>query len=205
MEGGPRALKEIVIASKNTGKIAEIAAALKHLPVKVLSLAEFGEIPEAVEDGATFLENALIKARYYAARTGKACLADDSGLEVDALQGAPGVYSARYAGENAIDADNNRKLLAALSHVQPAERTARFRCVLAFVDDQKPAITADGTCEGVILEELRGAGGFGYDPLFYIPDLDRTLAEIALAEKNAISHRGAALRNMAVRLQEYFR
>lgn len=198
-------MKEVVIASKNAGKIAEIAVALQDLPVKVISLAELGEIPEAVEDGATFAENALTKARFYAGYTGKACLADDSGLEVDALGGEPGVYSARYAGESATDAQNNAKLLAKLKTVGDEKRTARFRCVLAFVDNNGQTLTADGVCEGEILDAPRGAGGFGYDPLFYIPALGQTLAQISIAEKNTISHRGAALRNIAGQLEKYFR
>lgn len=196
-------MKEIVIASKNAGKVAEIAAALQHLPVRLVSLAELGDVPEAVENGADFSENAFIKARFYAAYTGKACLADDSGLEVDALDGEPGVYSARYAGETATDAQNNAKLLTKLEGVAGEKRTARFRCVLAFVDTDKQTITAQGVCEGEILAAARGAGGFGYDPLFYIPALGQTLAEISIAEKNTISHRGAALRNIAEKLAGY--
>lgn len=196
-------MKEIVIASKNAGKVAEIAAALQHLPVRIVSLAELGDVPEAVENGADFSENALIKAEFYAAYTGKACLADDSGLEVDALGGEPGVYSARYAGETATDAQNNAKLLAKLKGVGDEKRTARFRCVLAFVDTDKQTITADGVCEGEILASARGVGGFGYDPLFYIPALGQTLAEVSIAEKNTISHRGAALRNIAEKLAGY--
>ncbi|QJW45537.1 XTP/dITP diphosphatase [bacterium BFN5] len=196
-------MKELVIASKNAGKVAEIAAALQYLPLKVMSLADFSEIPDAIEDGSTFMENALIKAKYYSTLTGKACLADDSGLEVDALQGAPGVYSARYAGESASDADNNHKLLAEMAQVDSANRTARFRCVLAFIDTNATVITADGTCEGVILGAARGTEGFGYDPLFYIPALNKTLAEISIADKNAISHRGAALKSLAAKLAGY--
>lgn len=198
-------MKELVIASKNAGKVAEIAAALQHLPLKVMSLADFAQIPDAIEDGSTFMENALIKAKYYSTLTGKACLADDSGLEVDALQGAPGVYSARYAGEAASDADNNHKLLVEMAQVDSANRTARFRCVLAFVDTNATVITADGTCEGLILDAARGTEGFGYDPLFYIPVLNKTLAEISIADKNAISHRGAALKSLAAKLVGYFK
>ena len=198
-------MKELVIASKNAGKVAEIAAALQHLPLKVMSLADFAEIPDAIEDGSTFMDNALIKAKYYSTLTGKACLADDSGLEVDALQGAPGVYSARYAGESASDADNNHKLLAEMAQVHSANRTARFRCVLAFIDTNSTVITADGTCEGIILDAARGTEGFGYDPLFYITALNKTLAEISIADKNAISHRGAALKSLAAKLVGYFK
>ncbi|MEG6584164.1 XTP/dITP diphosphatase [Dendrosporobacter sp. 1207_IL3150] len=196
-------MKEVVIASKNSGKITEIAAALAHLPVKVVSLADFGEVAEAVEDGSTFAENALIKAKYYSNFTGKACLADDSGLEVDALNGAPGVYSARYAGENASDSENNKKLLENLKDEDC--RTARFRCSLVFYDINGEVLSTDGVCEGVLLNEPRGNGGFGYDPLFLIPNLDKTLAEISINEKNAISHRGAALRSMAEKMAVYLK
>jgi len=193
-------MKEIVVATQNKGKIAEIVLALALLPVKVLALSDFGPIPEAVENGASFKENALIKARHYAKFTGKACLADDSGLEVDALQGAPGIYSARFAGETADDSANNQKLLAELTNIRTAERTARFRCVLAFVDTDESAQTTDGVCEGYINEEPQGTGGFGYDCLFYVPELNKTMAELSKNEKNAISHRGQALNLMAIKL-----
>ena len=193
-------MKEIVVATKNKGKIAEIVLALSQLPVKVLALSDFGSIPEAVENGASFMENALLKARHYARFTGKACLADDSGLEVDALQGAPGIYSARFAGETADDAANNQKLLAKLTNIRAEERTARFRCVLAFVDTDEFAVTADGVCDGYIIEEMRGEGGFGYDCLFYVPQLNKTMAELSENDKNAISHRGQALGSMAIKL-----
>jgi len=193
-------MKEIVVATQNKGKIAEIVLALAQLPVKVLALSDFGPIPEAIENGASFMENALLKAQHYARFTNKACLADDSGLEVDALQGAPGIYSARFAGDTGNDAANNQKLLAELSHIQTAERTARFRCVLAFVDTDGSAVTTDGVCEGYIIEKMRGQGGFGYDCLFYMPELGKTMAELSKNEKNAISHRGQALGSMAIKL-----
>lgn len=198
-------MKEIVIASKNKGKIAEIMAAFENLEVKVISLDAFDGVPDAVEDGATFAENALIKARFYANITGKACLADDSGLEVDALGGAPGVYSARYAGEAATDAANNAKLLAELREVNGQGSHARFCCALAFVDLNGQAITCDGFCEGKILEAPSGRGGFGYDPLFYIEELAASMGQIALEEKNKISHRGVALKMMAEKLAGYLR
>ncbi|MBP2639560.1 MAG: Nucleoside-triphosphatase rdgB [Firmicutes bacterium] len=197
-------MKQMVIASTNQGKISEIRAAFQGLPVEIHSLAEFGTIPEVEETGKTFAENALLKARYYVEHTGMACLADDSGLEVDALAGAPGVYSARFAGDAASDEKNNQKLLAALYGIPEAQRSARFRCVLAFLDADEAVITADGTCEGRILEAPRGKGGFGYDPLFYMPKLDATLSEISITEKNAVSHRGQALKVMAKKLAEYF-
>ena len=196
-------MKEIVVATQNKGKIAEIRLALAKLPLTVLSLSDFGYIPEAVENGASFEENALLKAKHYAQFTGKACLADDSGLEVDALQGAPGIYSARFAGETANDDANNQKLIAALENIPTEQRTARFRCVLAFVDIDSRVITADGVCEGRISEEMRGMGGFGYDCLFYVLELNKTMAELSESEKNAMSHRGQALDRMAIKLGGY--
>ena len=194
-------MKLIVVATKNQGKAAEIQSLFRPLGVEIRTLSSFGDIPEAVEDGETFEANAIIKARYYAAHTGHACLADDSGLEVDALGGEPGVYSARYAGEHATDADNNEKLLAKLAETPSAKRTGRFRCVLALIDEKGELLTAEGSCEGVILTEARGQGGFGYDPLFFMPELGKTLAEVSLAEKNAVSHRGKALRNLVQKLE----
>lgn len=198
-------MKEIVVATQNKGKIAEIVLALRELPVTVLALSDFGPIPEAVENGTSFLENALLKARHYAKYTGKACLADDSGLEVDALLGAPGIYSARFAGENSDDTRNNEKLLAELSKVEKNQRNARFRCVLAFVDTDEMFLTTDGICEGRIGQEMQGTGGFGYDSLFYLPKLNKTMAELSKSEKNAISHRGQALASMAIKLGGYLK
>jgi XTP/dITP diphosphohydrolase len=197
-------MSEVVVASSNRGKVAEIAAALEALPVKVLSLDDVGAVADAEETGQTFEANAVLKATHYSLLTGKPCLADDSGLEVDALHGAPGVYSARYAGEGAGDAACNHKLLAELATVPPARRSARFRCVLAFVTPEGALLTAEGSCEGQILCEPRGGGGFGYDPLFYVPSLGKTMAELSLPQKNAASHRGQALRNMTTKLARYF-
>jgi len=193
-------MKEIVVATSNQGKVAEIVLALAQLPVKVLGLNDFDSIPEAVEDGASFRDNAILKARHYAKYTGKACLADDSGLEVDALHGAPGIYSARFAGAGANDADNNQKLLRELKNIPAEERAARFRCVLAFVDQDGTFMTTDGVCPGMIAKEAVGTGGFGYDCLFYVPELDKTMAQLSRSEKNSISHRGKALAAMAVTL-----
>lgn len=198
-------MKEIVIASKNQGKVKEICKVFEALPVKVISLSAFGDVPDAVEDGATFMENALIKARFYAKATGKACLADDSGLEVDALRGAPGVYSARYAGEHAEDAQNNEKLLRELKRVQSEGSKARFRCALAFIDENGTTLTCEGCCEGTILAAPRGNGGFGYDPLFYLSVQNKSMAELRMDEKNKISHRGIALREMAEKLAGYLK
>ena len=148
------------------------------------------------ETGSTFVENALLKARHAAAATGFAAIADDSGLEVDALGGAPGVYSARYAGDGADDAANNAKLLAELRAIQPLSRSARYRCVLVFVSgpDEAAPLIAEGTWEGQIGSAARGSGGFGYDPYFFLPDLGVTAAELEPADKNRLSHRGLALR-----------
>ncbi|MDR3592397.1 MAG: XTP/dITP diphosphatase [Negativicutes bacterium] len=197
-------MKEVVVASGNKGKVAEIAASLEVLSVRVLSLEEAGAVAEAEENGQTFEANAVLKATHYSLLTGKPCLADDSGLEVDALHGAPGVYSARYAGEGVGEAACNSKLLAELAAVPPALRSARFRCVLAYVAPEGVLLTAEGSCEGEILCEPRGEGGFGYDPLFYLPSLGKSMAELSLAEKNAVSHRGQALRNMTTKLARYF-
>jgi XTP/dITP diphosphohydrolase len=205
MESWTGAMKEIVVATTNQGKIAEITLALAQLPVKVLSLRELGDFPEAVENGDNFLANAQMKAEHYAKYTGKACLADDSGLEVDALNGAPGIYSARFAGKEANDESNNRKLLVQLANVEYEKRTGRFRCVLALVDVNGTCITTDGVCEGVIGKELRGSDGFGYDPLFYVPELKKTMAQCTKVEKNSISHRGHALKSMAIKLEEYLK
>lgn len=189
-------MKKIVIATQNQGKVKEIAAAFADLPIEVVSLEKWNGLPAAVENGATFTENALIKARHYATWTKMACLADDSGLEVDALGGAPGVYSARFAGEQATDEDNNLKLLGAMAGVVKLRRTARFRCVIAYVDPDGVELLADGVSEGEILTEPTGNGGFGYDPLFFLPKLGKSMAELTLNEKNSISHRGKALKVM---------
>lgn len=193
-------MKEIVIASKNKGKVAEFEKAFQKLGIKVVSLAEYPGVPDAVEDGETFLENALIKAEFYAKYTHKPCLADDSGLEVDALSGAPGVYSARYAGKHASDAENNARLLRELKLVRGEGSAARFCCALAFVDGKGGQATSQGRCEGHILSEPAGSGGFGYDPLFFVDELKKSMAELSIGEKNAVSHRGKALQAMTEQL-----
>ena len=189
--------KLVVVATKNSGKLAEIRAALPFPHWRFVSSAELRDWPEPEETGETFEENARIKAIAARERFALAALADDSGLEVDALDGEPGVMSARYAGECATDGDNNSRLLLAMKDVPDAERTARFRCAMIFIDDDGSEIVATGTCEGRIEREPRGEMGFGYDPLFQ-PDATpgRRMAELETAEKNAISHRGAALRNL---------
>lgn len=192
-------MKKIVIASKNLDKVKEMRLVLKTLPVEILSLADFPDMPDAVEDGATFEENALIKARFFSKQTGLACLADDSGLEVDALNGLPGVYSARFAGYHADDGTNNQKLLNELNKIGVTESKAAYRCALSFVDTDGTELTTQGKIEGTIKTVAQGTGGFGYDPYFYI-DASRTMAQITPAEKNQISHRGAALKEMMLKL-----
>ena len=192
-------MKKIVIASKNLDKVKEMRLVLKNLPAEILSLADFAEMPDAIEDGATFEENALIKAKFFAERTGLACLADDSGLEVDALNGLTGVYSARFAGYHADDETNNQTLLNELDKVGVNESAAAYRCALAFVDTDGTEILTSGKIAGTIKNVAKGTGGFGYDPYFYI-DANRTMAEISPAEKNQISHRGAALKEMMIKL-----
>ncbi|HHJ40434.1 MAG: non-canonical purine NTP pyrophosphatase [Methylothermaceae bacteria B42] len=187
----------IVLASGNTGKIREIQALLLPRNIRVLPQSAFA-ITEAAETAPTFVENALIKARNASKYSGLPALADDSGLEVDALNGAPGIYSARYAGSEAGTQANNLKLLEALEGFEGDNRRARFRCVLVYLRhpyDPSPII-AQGVWEGVIAKTLQGEGGFGYDPLFYLPDLGKTAAELSPEEKNKLSHRGMALRQL---------
>jgi XTP/dITP diphosphohydrolase len=186
----------LLLASGNPGKLRELRAILHGLPVELVGLGDAGagEPPEVAETGATFLENALEKARAYAAWSGLAAVADDSGLEVDALGGAPGVRSARHAGRGAGDQANLDKLLAELAGVPPERRTARFRCAAVLVDRELGEWHAEGTWEGRLLEAPRGTGGFGYDPVFVPDGWDRTSAEVDQATKDAASHRGRAFR-----------
>ncbi len=193
----PAPLERLVIATANPGKLREFRSLLTGLPFEPVSQASLGVVP-VPETGSSFSSNALIKARHAAAETGSAAIADDSGLEVDALGGAPGIYSARYAGEGADDAANNAKLLAALAGVPTPQRRARYRCALVFVagpTDPSP-LTTEGVWEGFILEVPRGAGGFGYDPYFWLPELAASAAELEPEEKNRLSHRGTALRSL---------
>lgn len=187
---------KLLLATRNKGKIKEIAQMLQDLPVVLLTLEDFPQAPQWEEKGSTFEENAVMKAVVLAAYSGCFALADDSGLEVDYLQGAPGVYSARFAGETASDEENNRKLLSLLEGVPLEQRRARFRCVMALADAAGNYRTATGICEGLIALYPRGENGFGYDPLFYLPDRGVTMAELDLEEKNRISHRAKALQTM---------
>ena len=192
-----------MLASKNLDKVKEMRLVLKNLPFEILSLADFDNLPDAVEDGATFEENALIKAKFFREKTGLACLADDSGLEVDALNGLPGVHSARFAGYHADDITNNQKLLDELKKIGVTESAAAYRCALAFVDTDGTELLTEGKISGKIKTVAQGSGGFGYDPYFYI-DERRTMAQLSVDEKNLISHRGAALRAMVLKLSEKF-
>jgi XTP/dITP diphosphohydrolase len=186
---------KVVVATRNKGKLRELVPLLAHLELELRTIDEVAPDAELREDGVTFVENALAKARQAARATGLPAIADDSGLEVDALDGAPGVYSARYAGPGADDESNNSKVLEALRGVPPVRRTARFRCVAAFVDPARALeIVRHGACEGEILEAPRGQDGFGYDPLFFVPTVGRTMAELPLEEKNRLSHRATAFR-----------
>ncbi|ABO51189.1 non-canonical purine NTP pyrophosphatase, rdgB/HAM1 family [Desulforamulus reducens MI-1] len=185
---------KLVLATNNKGKVKELAELLKPCGYQVVSIGEFPGFTEVEEDGNTFADNAIKKALAAAEFTGELALADDSGLEVDALKGAPGVYSARFAGEPKDDTANNAKLLSLLEGVPQDHRTARFRCVIAIAEPNGRIHTAEGSCEGVILRELKGEGGFGYDPLFYVPEYKQTFAELDMEKKNSISHRGKALK-----------
>ncbi len=189
-------IHRIVLATRNQGKVREIEEIFRDVGVKLASLASLSIDGEIIEDGDTFLENALIKARTTHRWTGFPAIADDSGLEVDALDGSPGVHSARFTGSECDDASNNAELLQLLLGVPSAKRTARFRCVVALASDNDEH-WVEGSCEGVILENYRGLNGFGYDPLFYVPEKSKTFAEMSTEEKNAISHRGRAFRKMA--------
>ncbi len=195
-------VRRVVVATANRGKLAEIRSALDFAGWEFVTAADLGGEPLDVEEtGDTFEANARLKAQAYHQALGLPALADDSGLQVDALGGEPGVYSSRYAGADATDADNNAKLLGALAEVPAEMRTARFRSVIVLIDEDGSETVAVGACEGAIGYEARGEGGFGYDPLF-LPDAvpGRTMAELDLAEKNAISHRGAALRALRAAL-----
>ena len=184
---------ELVLATGNPNKQKEIMAALSDLPIMIRNQSEFGPVPEIVEDGETCEANAVKKATIIAKHTGRLTLADDTGLEVEALEGAPGVYAARYAGENATYNDNCQKLLKELQGVPLDNRNARFVTVIAIAEPSGPVEVVEGELEGNISEMLSGNDGFGYDPVFIVPELGKTLAQITLEEKNQISHRGRAL------------
>lgn len=187
----------IVLASNNAGKVREFSQLLEDLHYEVLPQAQF-QVPEAEETGLTFVENAIIKARNAAHYSGLPAIADDSGLEVDALAGAPGIYSARYAGRGADDRRNLEKLLTELADVPERQRTARFQCVLVYLRHERDPtpLICHGTWEGRVLLQPRGTSGFGYDPVFYVPTHHCSAAELAPEVKNSLSHRGQALRQL---------
>jgi len=184
----------IVLATKNAGKMKEFQQLLKNFPVEVKNLNDFGPIPEALEDGTTFDDNAYKKASFTAKVLGLPAIADDSGLVVEALDGAPGVRSARYAGENATDKENIEKLLHEMEG--KSNRKAAFECVISIAVPSGPALTYEGRCEGEITVKPEGVSGFGYDPVFYYPEYGKTFAEISSEEKNRVSHRGRALQEV---------
>jgi len=186
---------KVVLATKNKDKVFEIEKILAGLDVELLTLEDFPDCPDTIEDGKTFEENAIKKAKTVFDYTGFPSLADDTGLEVDALDGEPGVYSARFSGEDANYSKNNDKLLNVLKNVPDEKRDAQFRCVAVFLNEHIKE-TAEGICRGKILKELRGDKGFGYDPLFLYEPLGLTFAEISVEEKNKISHRSKAFNNM---------
>ena len=196
-------MREIILATRNPNKVREIRSILDFLPVTFSSLLDLQDIPDIVEDGSTLDENAFIKARFLYQRVKIPALADDSGLEVFALDGRPGVYSARYAGEHATYEDNNKKLLAELVSFPAEKRKARFRCVAAFVGPSTE-YAVEGICEGTIIHAPRGTGGFGYDPLFVPDGYPETFAELSPEVKNSISHRSAAFRAMGEYLRLHF-
>jgi XTP/dITP diphosphohydrolase len=184
------------MATSNRHKVVELTQLLHGLPWHVQSLKDYPEVESPVEDGDSFEANALKKANYYAAALGVACVADDSGIVVDALNGAPGIYSARYAGEDCSDADNNAKLLTELDSIPASQRTARFMCCAAYADPDGRSHTETGTVEGRIAFTPSGKSGFGYDPLFVPEGHNRTFGEFTLADKQEISHRGRAFRKL---------
>jgi XTP/dITP diphosphohydrolase len=194
---------ELLVATTNPGKFQELSALLKGLPLQIVSLTDLLDPPRVIEDGLTFEENALKKARALANFSGLLTLADDSGLEVDVLNGAPGIYSARYAGTECDDNKNNQKLLSELQSVTEDDRTARFVCALALCSPGLKAMpdwTVREVCEGRIAFSLQGKHGFGYDPLFFFPPMGKTFGEIGRETKALVSHRGKALKRLAVKL-----
>lgn len=195
-------MQQIVLATNNQGKVNELQTLLADAGFNIVAQKQFN-VPDAEETGLTFVENAILKARHTAKLTGLPAIADDSGLVVQALNGAPGIYSARYAGEHGNDQSNNEKLLNALKNVPPENRQAYFYCALVYLqheNDPTPIICL-GKWDGVILNELKGEGGFGYDPLFYIPQLNCSAAELTKDHKSQISHRGLALKQLIAQIK----
>jgi len=183
---------KLLVATNNRGKLREYSELLKGLPLELTTLKEQGITEEVEESGSSLKQNAIHKATSYAKLSGLTTMADDSGLEVDALGGEPGPLSRRYAGDNVSDKERNDYLLAKLSDIPWEKRTARFRAVIAIVTPDGKVKTTEGVCEGIVALDFKGEGGFGYDPIFYLPELDKHMAELSLAEKNRISHRAKA-------------
>ena len=192
--------RPLVLATKNSGKIAEFEGLFRGFDLEVKSLNDFGPIPPVIEDGETFEDNAVKKAQFTAKVLGFPAIADDSGLTVKALGGEPGVFSARYAGEGSTDEANNIKLLRAMKGIE--QRESAFICILAIAVPRGPALIYEGTCEGLITEEIRGSQGFGYDPIFYYPPVNKTFAQMSAAEKNGVSHRGRAMAELKGELEK---
>jgi XTP/dITP diphosphohydrolase len=201
-------VRRLVFASRSKGKLAELRELVADLGLDVIGVGEIDHVPDVVEDADTFRGNAIKKAREVSAATGLPALADDSGLEVDALGGAPGVYSARYAGKHGDDAANNARLLREMANVPDEQRTARFRCCLALADVRgalgERVIAVDGVCEGRVLRAERGTNGFGYDPLFFCDALGQTFAEAGIGPKGGVSHRARAMAALKPELAAYF-
>jgi len=196
-------MKEVLIATNSLGKAKDFETLFKPLGIKVLTLNDIKDDIDVEETGVTFEENAILKAETVATLLGKMVIADDSGLEIDALGGEPGVYSARYAGPGKSDEENIDKVLTKLKSVVKEQRTARFRCVLAISAPGVETKTFSGSCEGQIAFERIGENGFGYDPIFFVPEKERTMAELTAEEKSAISHRGAALVKLQAELAQF--
>ena len=197
-------MKNIIIATKNKGKAKDFEALFGPHGYEVLTLHDVADDMDVEETGNTFEENALIKAKALSERLQTMVIADDSGLEIDALDGRPGIYSARYAGEEKSDEANIDKVLEELNDVEDSDRTARFVCAIAVVSPNLEPLTVRGTCEGVIAKERKGTNGFGYDPIFYVPSENKMMAELSSDEKGAISHRGNALKKLSENLAELF-
>lgn len=196
-------MRKVVLATKNQGKLKEFAEMLAPLGLEIITASELGvnQLPEVEEKGSSFEENAYLKAKAYYDLFGYPALADDSGLSIDVLGGRPGIYSARYAGDKQDDWANIQKVLSELKNVPDEQKTARFICAICYVEGERH-LMARGECEGMILSEPRGEHGFGYDPIFFIPSLGKTMAELTLEEKNKISHRYQALLKLAAMLRE---
>jgi XTP/dITP diphosphohydrolase len=195
----------LVLATANAAKARELAALLTGIPYRLRTLADFPGVTLPPEGADSYVENALAKARVVAAASGALALADDSGIEVDALGGAPGVLSARYGGEGLSDAERCAKLLEALKGVTALKRSARYRCVIAFVEPGGREATAEGKVDGILVDQPVGTGGFGYDPIFYYPPLDSTFAQLAADEKHTVSHRGIAMARARALLKDWRR